>query len=292
MILRHTADRSGKLLSFLRRELALSSTLVNRLKQQEAMFVNGRFVHTDFPVAPGDEIAVLLEEPTPEYPAEEGPLDILYEDEAVIAVDKPAGLMIHPSRSRNTGTLANHLAWYYAATGQKCAVHPVSRLDRDTFGVVLLAKHAHTHARLCAAHEAGAIEKTYLAAVWGRPPEESGVIDLPIARLDPRGLLRGVRPDGQPSRTEYRLLRQEAHGSLVELHPRTGRTHQLRVHMAALGCPILGDPQYGTEESQAWSLAHGLAWQQLCAFSLTFPHPLTGEEIRLTSRQTVLLPQD
>ena len=292
MVLKHTAQREAKLLSILRREMAISVTLVNRLKMQDAMFVNGQPVHTNHPVKPGDLVSVVIEEPDPIYPAEKGDLRILYEDEAVIAIDKPVGMMIHPSRSRNTGTLANFLAYYYRETGQKCAVHPVSRLDRDTYGVVLLAKNAHTHARMNEAHLTGAIGKTYLAAVRGHLPAESGTIDLPIARLDPRGLLRGVREDGQRAVTDYRVLRQTGGGSLVELHPRTGRTHQLRVHLSHLGCPILGDPQYGTEESQAFSLAHNLTGQQLCAVRLAFDHPLTDLRMELESAQTVFLPED
>ena len=292
MILEHAAERNGKLASFLRRELRLSMTLINRLKMQNAMFVNGHAVHADYPVVFGDVVSVRIEEEDPIYPAEDGPLQILYEDEALIAIDKPTDLLIHPSRTRNTGTLANRLAYYYRKTGQKCAVHPVSRLDRDTFGVVLLAKNAHIHALMCAAHDAKAIRKTYRAAVWGSLPSQKGLIDLPIARLDPMGLLRGVREDGQPSQTEYLVLRQEPHGSLVELHPLTGRTHQLRVHLSHLGCPVLGDPQYGSEASQAWSLAHGLTGQQLCASSLTFPHPLTGNTMTLFSSQQVVLPPD
>jgi len=292
MVLTHTAERNGKLSGFLRRELRLSMTLINRLKMQNAMFVNGNAVHADYPVVFGDVVSVRIEEEDPIYPAEEGELPILYEDEALIAIDKPADLLIHPSRTRNTGTLANRLAHYYKTTGQKCAVHPVSRLDRDTFGVVLLAKNAHIHALMCAAHDAKTIRKTYQAAVWGFLPAEEGLIDLPIARLDPMGLLRGVRDDGQPSQTEYRVLRKEARGSLVELRPLTGRTHQLRVHLSHLGCPVLGDPQYGTEASQAWSLVHGLTGQQLCASSLSFPHPLTGEQITLYSSRQVTLPID
>ncbi len=292
MKLEHQAERSGKLLTFLRRELRLSSTLVNRLKMQNAMFVNGIHVHTNHPVLPGDMVSVIIEEPTPEYPAEPYPLSILYEDEAIIAIDKPAGVMMHPSRSRITGTLANYLTYYYQQTGQKCAVHPVSRLDRDTFGVVLLAKNAHTHARLCDAHLNGTIQKTYHAAVWGHLPEASGIIDLPIARVSPTSLFRCVREDGQQALTEYRVLEQTDRCSLVELHPKTGRTHQLRVHLSHLGCPMLGDPQYGTEESQAWSLARGFQWQQLCAASLEFPHPLTDERMCLHSNQAIDLPTD
>lgn len=292
MILKCIAERNAKLASFLRRELRLSTTLINRLKVQNAMFVNDRPEHADYPVVFGDVVSVQIEEADPIYPAEDAELKILYEDEALIAIDKPADLLIHPSRTRNTGTLANRLAYYYRETGQKCAVHPVSRLDRDTFGVVLLAKNAHIHALMGAAHDAKQIRKTYHAAIWGHLPEAEGVIDLPIARLDPMGLLRGVREDGQPSQTEYRVLRREEKGSLVELYPLTGRTHQLRVHLSYLGCPILGDPQYGSEASQEWSLLHGLTGQQLCAVSLSFSHPLTGEPMTIHSGQQVILPRD
>lgn len=113
---------------------------------------------------------VCLDEPRPDYPAEDGPLSILYEDEAMLAVDKPQGMLVHPSFSRQTGTLANRLLGYYDRTGQACAVHPVSRLDRDTFGVVLLAKNAHAHALLIAAEK----HKTYHAAVRGVPHPPGG----------------------------------------------------------------------------------------------------------------------
>ena len=254
------------------------------------MFVNGRAVHSDYPVAFGDIVSVRIEEPQPEYPAQPGKLCILFEDEALIAIDKPAGMMVHPSRSRNTDTLANYLAYYYQTTGQKCAVHPVSRLDRDTFGVVLLAKNAHIHARLCQCHTRGTIEKTYHAAVYGAPPQPQGRITLPIARLSPQGMLRGVREDGQSACTDYRTLEETPLCTLLELHPRTGRTHQLRVHLAAVGCPILGDPQYGSSASQAFSLRCGYQYQQLCAVQLRFPHPLTDEPLTITSGQRITLP--
>ena len=175
MILTHTATRTGKLLTFLRRELALSSSLVKRLKWQNAFLVDGDPVHTDHMILPGMTITVVLDEAAPEFPPEDGPLDILYEDEALLAVDKPAGLLMHPSFYRDTGTLANRLLGYYRRTGQPCAVHPVSRLDRDTFGVVLLAKNAHIHAKMMAQMQAGQVQKTYEALIWGCPPSDSGL---------------------------------------------------------------------------------------------------------------------
>ena len=285
MLLTHTADRTGKLLTFLRRELALSSSLVKRLKWQNALWVNDQPAKTDHPVIPGDRIRVMLDEETPDFPPEDGSLDILYEDDALLAIDKPAGLLMHPSFYRNTGTLANYILGYYQRTGQPCAVHPVSRLDRDTFGVVLLAKNAHVHAKMMEALAAGQVQKTYEALVWQRPDTDEGRWCVPIARRGGESLLREVRPDGQAAETRFRVLAACDTAALLELEPVTGRTHQLRVHCSHIGCPILGDPQYGTEASQTLSGQLGLPHQQLCAVRLSLIHPLTGETLRLQSRQ-------
>ena len=291
MNLTHIAAREGKLLTFLRRELALSSSLVKRLKWQGAFLVEGCPVHTDHKVLPGQTITVLLDEQTPEFPAEDGPLDILYEDEALLAVDKPAGLLMHPSFYRDTGTLANRLLGYYRRTGQPCAVHPVSRLDRDTFGVVLLAKNAHIHAKMMEALQARQVQKTYEALVFGGPPADSGFWSFPIARKGGESLLREVREDGQTAETRFRVLRRFEQSSHLELEPVTGRTHQLRVHCAHMGWPILGDPQYGTAESLACSRQLGLPHQQLCAVRLEFTHPMTGEVHIINSAQRVSTPE-
>lgn len=280
MELRLTAQRRGRLLSFLSRELKMSTGLINRLKWKNALLVNGVPRHTDYDVAPGDTIAVMLEEAPPEYPAEDGALDILYEDEWLLAVDKPAGMLIHPSRVRNEGTLANRVAGYYRKTGQHSAFHPLTRLDRDTFGAVLLAKSSHIHALLQSAHP----QKTYQALVCGVPPMPQGEIDAPIARCQLPSLLRRIDPAGKPCRTVYRVLETRGGISLLELHPITGRTHQLRLHCAYLGCPILGDPQYGTAQSAELSRALGLSSQLLCARQITFAHPITGAPITVTSR--------
>ena len=287
MELCHKAQRSGKLLTFLRRELELSSSLVKRLKWQQALLVNGAVVKTDHFVQPGDEITVRLDEEIPEFPPQDGALEILYEDEALLALDKPAGLLMHPSFYRNADTLANYVLGYYVRTGQSCAVHPVSRLDRDTFGVVLLAKNAHIHAKMMEALQQGLLRKTYEALVWQGPAEDSGVWEFPIARRGGESLLREVRPDGQRARTEYQVLQRTEHWSRLRLNPVTGRTHQLRVHCSHVGCPILGDPQYGSEDSLALSRDCGLSYQQLWAASLELPHPVTGECLRLRSRQAL-----
>ena len=283
MVLHLTAQRRGKLVSFLRRELGLSSSLVKRLKWRGAFLVNGETAHTDRMVEVGEEITVVLSEDAPDYPAEDGALDILYEDDALLALDKPAGILMHPSFHRNTGTLANFVAGYYARSGQACAVHPVSRLDRDTFGVVLLAKNAHVHGLLMDAQRRGDLRKTYQALTLGCPDPPEGIWDAPLGRVPGESLLRRVDPAGKIARTEYRVLETQGGLARLELHPLTGRTHQLRVHCAYAGCPILGDGQYGNSQAMAF----GFSGQQLLAKALSLPHPLTGAAVTLTSRQSL-----
>lgn len=283
MQLTHIARRSGRLSSFLREEMEMSAGLMNRLKWQDKLYVSGVPQHTDYPVAPGDVITVPLEDPEPQYPAQEGSLTILYEDEHILAVDKPAGMLIHPSRSQFTDTLANFVAGYYQKTGQAAAFHPVTRLDRDTFGVVLLGKNSHTHALL----SQNPLEKTYEALVYGAPTQAEGVIDAPIARRPLPSLLRQVSPEGKPSLTRYRVLSRQEKTAVLALTPVTGRTHQLRVHCAYMGFPIVGDPQYGSPESQAFSKEMGAATQLLCAKTLRFSHPITKTPMEITSTYTI-----
>ena len=275
MELKHIARREGRLSSFLREEMAMSAGLMNRLKWQEKLYVNGTPQHTDYPVKPGDVITVPLDEPKPDYPAEDGPLTILYEDDYLLAVDKPAGMLIHPSRSRLAGTLANYVLGYYRKTGQDSAFHPLTRLDRDTFGVVLLAKNAHVHTLL----QQCSVQKTYHALVLGGPEADSGIIDAPIARKPLPSLLREIHPDGKPSITEFSVLRRFSDATLLALRPITGRTHQLRLHCAYMGFPILGDPQYGTPDC----MRPGISSQLLCARQLELTHPITGEALIITS---------
>ena len=183
MVLSHRAEREGKLLTFLRGELGLSSGLVKRLKWQNAFYLDGVPVHTDARVRPGQEITVKIEEAPEGFLPQALPIDILYEDESLIALDKPAGQLVHPSPRKNDGTLANALLGYYVETNQPCGIHPVTRLDRDTFGVVLLAKNAHIHAKLCQMMKDGQIHKTYLAAVYGCPNKSAGEISLPVYKI-------------------------------------------------------------------------------------------------------------
>ena len=263
--------------------MQMSYSLMNKLKWGDAIQVNGEPRRTNYPVKPGDVITVRMDEEEPEYPAEDGQLTILYEDDHLLAVDKPAGMLIHPSRSRNNGTLANLVAGYYQKTGQKSAFHPLTRLDRDTFGIVLLAKNAHVHTLL----QETKVRKTYHALTFGWMEDPSGTIDAPIARWELPSLLRYVSPEGKPSVTEFAVLERGENICKLALRPITGRTHQLRVHCAHVGHPILGDPQYGSEESLTYSETLGLPYQMLCAKKLELKHPVTGEELVLESNMDV-----
>lgn len=292
MVLEQIAVRQTKLLSVLRQEFGLSAGLVKRLKWQDALFVNDLPAHTDRMVQPGDRVRVVIEERTEGFDPEPIPLSILYEDEAFLAVDKPAGMLVHPSPQKNSGTLANGVLYHLQANGGGAGVHPVTRLDRDTFGVVILAKNANIHDRFCRMLREKRLEKTYLAAVYGQPPEDAGQIDLPVYKVGGGSLIRITDARGQQALTQYQVLQRAEQTALLKLHPLTGRTHQLRLHCMASGFPILGDPQYTNPEAQAYSDAHGLRWQQLCAYRLVFPHPMTGAQIEILSKQTVFFPKD
>lgn len=291
MILRHRATREGKLLSFLRRELKMSSGLVSRLKFLEKFYVDGEIAHTDRKILPGQEITVIIQESRPtEFTPEHTPICVAYEDEAILAVDKPAGVIVHPTFYRTEGTLLTQILGYYQRTNQNCGIHTVNRLDRDTQGIVLFAKNSHVHGLCYDLQLAGKFQKTYMALCLGTPDPLQGEICLPIGRVDGGSLLRKIDPKGQAARTTYRTAASKDGLSLVELSPITGRTHQLRLHCLSAGFPILGDPQYNTEESRAISAALGYTYQRLCATELTIPHPMTGESVTITSKQTIEFP--
>ena len=269
-------ERLDKVLGLMLEDM--TRTYIQKQIKEGAVTVNQKQAKPSQIVVAGDqidcEIAPVKE---PDILPREIPLDILYEDDYMIAVDKPSGLIVHPTFRRQTGTLANRLLGYYRRTGQACGVHIVTRLDRDTTGVVLFAKYAFFHWLLMEEQAAGRLRKTYRALTVGGPEADEGEIDLPIGRCPPPSLLRRVDPAGKPARTRFRVL-ERGEICRLELEPVTGRTHQLRVHCAHEGFPILGDPQYG----------EGGAGQRPMAAELRLTHPMTGEALTIRSRQTLV----
>jgi 23S rRNA pseudouridine1911/1915/1917 synthase len=272
-------EQSGReLKTIMKNELRLSVSLIRKLKAASGIFVNGSSVFTNYHVKTGDKVIIQIREPEADFPPEKCGLSILYEDEYLLAVDKPQGMLVHPSHSRLTGTLANYaLAYILDNGGDSC--HLVNRLDRDTGGVVLFSKSGHVKSLMT-----GKItEKEYLAVVCGTPASSSGVIEQPIRRAREGDMLRIVSPDGDYSRTDYEVVDSTGELSLLRLKLHTGRTHQIRVHMKHLGCPILGDRLYLTEESRYLAEKEGIEAQMLHAKRLVFVHPFTKLTIELSS---------
>lgn len=266
--------------TLLRKELALSAAAVRRAKALDGgITLDGLPVFTTARAGEGQVLSVAVGDKAsnPAIEAVEGPLDIRYEDDDLLILDKAGGVPVHPSQGHHGDTLANFLYHHYEAIGLTAAFHPVNRLDRGTSGLMAVAKHAHAHERLQAQLRDGTLKRTYLAVCQGVPDPLSGVIDLPIARQPGSVLRRQADPAGSPARTHYRVLDTGNGRSLVSLALDTGRTHQIRVHLSWLGCPLAGDFLYGTEDP---ALPNRFA---LHSASLTLRQPVTGQVLALTS---------
>jgi 23S rRNA pseudouridine1911/1915/1917 synthase len=234
----------------------------------------------------GQAIAVELPPPPPDAPpllAEPIAVPVVWEDEHLLAVDKPAGLVVHPTWGHKAGTLLNGLLWRardWPADGTRPRL--AHRLDKDTSGLLLVSKSRAAHGGLARALQRRQIAKSYLAVAWGRPPAERGRIDLPIARdlADPKLRVAGA-PDGRPSITEWEVLADGAWDgepvALLGCRPLTGRTHQIRVHLAAVGLPLVGDPLYGPGAAAPRRFPR----QALHAWRLELLHPVSGEPLAL-----------
>ena len=197
---------------------------------------------------------------------------VFYEDEYLLIVNKPAGMLVHPTVKEDGSTLYNYVAHYYKQQGLLHNIHPVSRLDRNTSGLVIFAKEPRIQFLLSQQE----VIKKYLGIVTGTLPADSGIIEAPIARKEGSIIERCVSPNGKYARTDYKLISRREHLSLLELQLHTGRTHQIRVHMAYIGFPLCGDEMYGGDMS-------GIKRHALHCGEVSFTQPVTKEIIRLTS---------
>ena len=286
MILRYTVPEgeTRKVYNVLRKELAVSSTLVRRLKNFDAIKVDGETAFTDRILLAGQTLTVEIDKAEPEgdIVPENGEIDIIYEDDGFLAVNKPAGLIVHPTHSRYTGTLANFVSGY-----TKTPVHAVNRLDRDTSGVVLFSKNSYMKYRLIESDS----EKDYLAVVYGIVPDDEGVIDAPIGRVEDGNILRAVMENGKPAVTKYKVVERNGETTVLSLRLLTGRTHQIRVHMAHIGFPLVGDTLYCSPESKSFSEKLGIKGQLLHAYrmSIAYPDEASRLELRAPVRREEML---
>lgn len=267
---------------YLREKLLLSRNALIRIKKSGTLTVNGILAHTDRLVEEGDRVEFdLNDENCLTMEPEELELDIVYEDEYMIVINKPAGMPTHPSGRHQTGTLANGLAFYLKSLGSELTVRPVNRLDRNTSGLVVFAKNSHVQHLLNLEAYKGKLIKEYLAVVHGRVTDGAGTIDAPIAREREHSVVRVVRGDGARAVTHYSVLGCFSDTSLLSLTLETGRTHQIRVHMSYMGHPLLGDDLYGGSLER-------IKRQALHACRIKMLHPITHENISFS----VELPQD
>ncbi|TJY41169.1 RluA family pseudouridine synthase [Cohnella pontilimi] len=289
------ADEGLQLRQVLQRRFGISRRQVVRLKTTEhGIMVNGQRARTGNIVAAGDRIELRIErEESTDILPEPMELDIIFEDEHLLVVNKPAGQIVHPTTGHYTGTLANGIVHYWRERGERCRFHPVHRLDEFTSGVIVVAKHPYAHQQLSQQMIEGTVEKRYRAYVYGHPPDRAGEVYAPIDRSSEDPHRRVVREDGAPSLTFYEVAGVYPCGaSALDIRLGTGRTHQIRVHMLHIGCPLIGDDYYSDEERRKSALAAKLAnvidRQALHAISLGFTHPVTGRALRLEAA----LPED
>lgn len=259
--------------------LRLSAKLWKHIKWNGTILVNGKAVrNARLRVRAGDALTMIWQEGSPVVPVDL-PLDVRYEDESLLIVNKPAAMIVHPTHREARDTLVHAVAGYFRRRGEAAGIHPLYRLDRDTTGIVILAKSAHIQHAMTQHH--GQIYREYLALARGHLDRPSGRIDMPIGRDTSKANHWQVRADGKCALTEYKVMASWSAYSLLKLHLLTGRTHQIRVHLAALGHPLLGDAAYGGPCDR-------MKRQALHAWRVRFRHPLTGKEIQVQAP----VPQD
>ncbi len=256
----------------------VSVTMRRRIKHEAACFINGQTVSWRSFASPGDHVRVELPLKN-EFEPIALPISICYEDEYLLAVNKPAGLLSHPVSTSDEPTLANAVAYHYQKTGTKAAFHLIHRLDRNTSGLILIAKQPQIQYALT--QKQLFHQRTYQAFVTGSFPAPAASVRFPIARKEGSIIERIVSSAGQSAHTDIRLLHRGSQYSHIELQLHTGRTHQIRVHCAALGYPLLGDDLYGGSKEY-------ISRQALHAGMISFLHPVEKKIITVTAP----LPQD
>lgn len=283
VIIKEAGNRLDKSLADL---TELSRSQANEAIKAGTVLVNGKSAKAKYVVKECDVITyVLPEEEVLEYKAEDIPLDIIYEDADVAVVNKPQGIVVHPSAGHTSGTLVNALMYHVKDLSSiNGVVRPgiVHRIDKDTSGLLMIAKNDKAHNALAAELKDKKSLRKYVAIVHGNLPNDRGVIEAPIGRSDKDRKKQAVTAKGKPAVTRFTVLERFGNYTLVELQLETGRTHQIRVHMAYIGHPVAGDPLYGPRKTLK---GHG---QFLHAKTLGFTHPTTGELVEFTAEEPII----
>ena len=277
-------EEEGRRVDAILKHHGLSTSAVRRAKRRpHGLLVDGEDIYTSYLVHAGQVVAILADDQAPsDIVPFDGPVEIRYEDDDLLVVDKPAGLTVHPCAGNWEDSLGARLVAYYRKTGLTADFHPVHRLDKGTSGLMAVAKHPAAQHALTAALHSGGFFREYLAVCEGTPHPAAGVVDAPLGRTEESYIRQCVRPDGKPARTHYEVLSSNARFSLLRLVLETGRTHQIRVHMAYLGHPLAGDFLYGTEAPEL------ISRPALHSARLALTQPFTGARLVFESS----LPED
>lgn len=256
----------------LKQELKISARLQHKLIENKYVYLNDKIIDTRSSVLKNDVITVNLDfdEENENIIATNMHLIIVYEDDCFLILNKPAGIAVHPSMQHYTDSLANGIKFYFDSIGFHKKIRPINRLDLNTSGLVIFAKNEYVQECLIKQMQEKTFEKYYIAFVEGSFSDSNGTINLPIARKENSIIERCISPSGQNAITDYKVLAQYDTFSIVECHLQTGRTHQIRVHMSAIGHPLLGDTLYGNSSSL-------IARQALHCYKLSFVHPVSKQ---------------
>lgn len=259
----------------LKAEFSMSDRLLLKLKKLDKIYLNGNVTSVNHPVLENDLIECYLdyEEDNSNIIPTEMPLNIIYEDEAYIVVNKPAGIPVHPSMDHYTDSLSNGIAFYFNQIGLKKKIRPVNRLDKDTSGIVIFAKNEYIQECLVRQMKSKEFIKKYIAVVTGSLDNLEGTINAPIVRKEGSIIERCVSETGDIAITHYKVLKRKPNFDIVECILETGRTHQIRVHFAYLGHSLLGDTLYGTSSNL-------INRQALHAYEVEFTHPLSKKKVK------------
>ncbi|WP_052488124.1 RluA family pseudouridine synthase [Gordoniibacillus kamchatkensis] len=265
----------------LHRRLGMSRKLLSRLKlTEQGITVNGERRYTTVKLAAGDVVEVRMEaEESDDILPQDLPLDILYEDEHLLVVNKEAGMIVHPTHGHYVGTIANAVVHYWRERGETHRFRPVHRLDQETSGVLCIAKNPYAHQQISEQMQAGTVTKLYCAVVHGVVAADGGTVDGPIDRDPEQPHVRIVTPNGYPAVTHYEVLERYERHTLVQLRLETGRTHQIRVHMKHIGHPLVGDKMYGPPGGA--ELPPPFPRQALHAAKLGFEHPAAKRRLEI-----------
>ncbi|MBI5274621.1 MAG: RluA family pseudouridine synthase [Chlamydiales bacterium] len=259
-----------------------SRTYFQYLIEQQAVKVNGTVLKKREKIKVNDTISVnFLAMPEISLKAQEIPLDIIYEDEHILVINKPQGMVVHPAPGHVDNTFVNALLHHCQTLDfQENELRPgiVHRLDKDTSGIMMSAKTTKAHQELVKSFAKREVKKTYLAICIGKPIE--GIIHAPIGRHPIKRKEMSIQPDGKEAITDIKIIRSNGQLSLIEAKPVTGRTHQIRVHLKHTGHPILGDTTYGLDK---WNQKHQFFQQLLHSYQIIFPHPITKKNLTLSS---------